>query len=266
MGLHHADDFLERFKDTYKVFITGELGTGKTLTSFMLADYFLREQWVDGVWANIGHRFPRADRLNRAFVIVDETADSADSRDFKNNQHALYSRYARKMNCWYAFPSVDAIDIRLRNLEVIRTMNVQVLPMTIWVYRWYYAMGGQGWFAVTNPEDYFGLYETGAVPIGDGGVTEAICAEFPEAIYEIINSRNKYKKLVDLFKGFVEDKRVSYGGRPVTSAVELDPILAEFRQRIEALEARVEELSGLASGATGIAGESESISKSGFRY
>jgi hypothetical protein len=263
VGFHHGDDFFEIFKDTFKVFITGELGTGKTLLAFALADYFLKEGWVDGVWSNIDHNLPPATRMHRAFVVVDETADSADSRDFKNNQHALYSRYARKMSCWYAFPSVDAIDIRLRNLEVIRTMNIQLLPITIWVFRWYYTLGDRGWFILTSPEDYFGMYETGAVPIGDGGVTEAICAEFPEAIYEILQTRNKYKRLVDLFKGLV-------GSDHAQSAFELSfkqqpgqnmqQALDEIMQRLEVLE------NGLATGSAGTAQEGASVSASGFRY
>ena len=198
--LINSTDFFQALLGMHDCAITGRKGSGKTLLSVVIADYLLRQNYITGVWANFAHSLPLADSLVNALIIVDEAAQWADSR-FSSMSYDLYSMWARKSNSIYLYPSVNAVDKRVRNLEVMRIYAIDLLPVQIWIYYWQSTYKQKGYFLLVNPEKYFGLYDTYGVPVDDGGTLEAIIAMYPDAVREMLEARsgNRIQKLFDRY-------------------------------------------------------------------
>jgi hypothetical protein len=248
-----AGRFLEALFGTGDVFITGMRGSGKTLLSFVLAHQAVKRKWVKGVWANIPHRYPPAESIESAAIIIDETAQVMDSR-WSAMSYDLYSMWARKMGSIFLYPSVNAIDKRCRNLEVIRVQEISILPVKIWEYRWKTTLKQEGKFWLFNPERYFNTYDTKIKPRGDGGVLEAIVALDPEAVKEILDARSG-----DRLERLLGDAGVEVGHRRMTTRISV----AEFRRlesRVRALEVQL----GYSGSVVGV-GSPETICGTEFR-
>jgi len=194
-GLHNADEFLEVLASERKCYIGGPLRSGKTLLAFVIADYWIRNNMARGVWANIPHSMPKAEALRDAVVIIDEGGQFATAHTDYSLVHDMYGRWAGKLNDLFLFPSVDKVQANLRNLSVIRVFDVDLLPVRLLFYRWAYTLGSSGWFVLTEPEHYFGIYDTLYKPINDGGTLEAIVAESPEAVVEMLEARRGLSQL-----------------------------------------------------------------------
>jgi len=208
----NAENFFEMFVQIRDVFITGRKGSGKTLLAFAMADYALQNRFVSGVFANIPHRFPVAQSVANAFVIVDESWQFIDNR-FSKSTYSFMGAWSRKTGSLWAFPSVYGVDLRVRNLQVERVADINLLPVRVWIYRWESVWGDKGHFALIRPERYYGTYDTRAIPVDDGGAVASLMSLVPESI-----------KLVHRGRQGGEDY-------PVVSSVD-----------IRSLEARVSEL------------------------
>lgn len=291
-GFWHDEDFWEAFSGIHTAFITGRLGSGKTLLSFAMAHRAMQLHFSSGVYANIPHAFPRNfvrgytvlqpgddevqtygafepvdplhDRMSieNAFVVIDEAWQIIDSR-YSVSNFSFYGAWSRKSNTFWTFPSVYAIDKRVRAMSVERVADIAVLPIRIWVYRWASADGRRGWFGLSRPELYFGTYKTRAVPLNDGGALDLLMAWAQrvagEGVLELVqrgNSRRREgKPASDVFT-----KRLEATNEKVSGVWQ---VVSIFGNRVDELEKRIVELeekvdvlgSSAASGASGVVGE-----------
>lgn len=174
-----ANSFLEYLLLFRFVWVRGTLGSGKTLVSVAIMDHLFRLGMVKGVVSNFPTVFPpyvgRDDGmvLDRG-VIFDEAWTMLDARNSFVNDTKSYGAFARKFRSYWIFPSVFQVDKRMRTLIVQRSGT---LPFQKgWVYRWWVDLDYdndfpiEGWFVLWNPQRYFGMYDTGYVPVDDGGI------------------------------------------------------------------------------------------------
>ncbi len=175
----NGEDFFESFSGVRDVFITGRKGSGKTLLAFAMADYALTNKFVKGVFANIPHNFPVARSVKDAFVIVDESWQFIDNR-FSKSTFSFMGAWSRKTGSLWAFPSVYGVDLRVRNLQVERIADINLLPIRAWLYKWVNCWGDKGHFLLVRPEEYYGTYDTKAIPVDDGGAVDSLMALVPE--------------------------------------------------------------------------------------
>lgn len=222
----NAEAFFETFTQIRDVFITGRKGSGKTFLAFAMAQYALENRFVAGVFANIQHELPKAPSVKDAFVIVDESWQFIDNR-FSKSTFSFMGAWSRKTNSLWAFPSVYGVDLRVRNLQCERIADINILPIRAWVYRWQNVWGDHGHFLLARPEAYYGLYDTKANPVDDGGAVDSLMSLVPEGA-----------KLVQRMGG-------GRGSRSVTNnefeGVPAVATLGDFR----ALQSRVAELERL---------------------
>jgi hypothetical protein len=177
----NAEDFFEVFTQIRDVFITGRKGSGKTLLAFAMAGYALDNHFVKGVFANIPHRYPVAPTVQDAFVIVDESWQFIDNR-FSKSTFSFMGAWSRKTSSLWAFPSVYGVDLRVRNLQVERIADIRLFPVRVWLYRWQNVWGDKGHFFLVRPEAYYGLYDTKAIPVDDGGAVDSLLSLVPEGL------------------------------------------------------------------------------------
>ncbi len=175
----NAEAFFESFTQIRDVFITGRKGSGKTLLSFAMARYALDNKFVAGVFANIPHAMPKAASVANAFVIVDESWQFIDNR-FSRGTYSFMGAWSRKTNSLWAFPSVYGVDLRVRNLQCERIADINLLPIRAWLYRWTNCWGDKGHFVLVRPEEYYGSYDTKAIPVDDGGAVDSLMSLVPD--------------------------------------------------------------------------------------
>jgi hypothetical protein len=230
----NGEDFFESFAGVRDVFITGRKGSGKTLLAFAMADYALKNKFVTGVFANIPHNFPVAKSVKDAFVIVDESWQFIDNR-FSKSTFSFMGAWSRKTGSLWAFPSVYGVDLRVRNLQVERIADINLLPVRAWLYKWSNCWGDKGHFMLVRPEQYYGTYDTKAIPVDDGGAVDSLLSLVPEG-----------SKLVQ--RGGGERKGRSYGTtESIVPIITLDDFKA-LAQRVVELERCVEELRAIQRG------------------
>lgn len=173
------DDFLDHMYQFRLCWVGGTLGSGKTLFSVALMDHMMRQGMVHGVVANFPTVFPTSmgpedGTLIGRGVIFDESWTHLDARNSAVNETKRYGAYARKIESYWLFPSVFPVDKRVRTLTVYRDGTIPVLGW--WIYRWMVELGhklfdgGGGTFYMTNPSQYFGMYDTKYLPTGDGKI------------------------------------------------------------------------------------------------
>lgn len=171
MAFSFASDFVDMFSRTRILYISGELGTGKTLLSFALADLLMSNGLVWGVWTNVNHSFPVRKQLTRTVFILDEGAEHMDARD-SASEFQGYGLYLRKLNSYFIVPCVNAPDKRARQMEAYRIADLSFLDLWLYGYK-SVNRKSSGWFMLTYPQDYFGKYDTRQIPDDDGGMSEA---------------------------------------------------------------------------------------------
>lgn len=182
-GFYGATDFFYNLLAYRILWIRGRLGGGKTLLSFAIADYLIRERLVSGgVIANVPHCLKLHDwreedeegirGIRGAVIIFDEAWEMLDRRSFMSNPRN-YGAFARKMDTIWLFPSVHPIDSRLSMFYAERTA-IYTLPVfgQIWRYRWgmdtsYQRISGAFWF---RPQRFFGLFDTRYIPVSDADI------------------------------------------------------------------------------------------------
>lgn len=211
MGFLFADEFIHTLR-LYRAFhLQGIYGSGKTLLSFALAEEFIRRGLVIGCISNIPCKFAPPDwreylpelgrprLINNLFLVVDEGGQFFDSRDFSTNDKTP-TMYLRKFDVILALPSVVPVDKRLSYLRVQRLARFSIpviqqiaivlsyvpiirwilkpllfLKEDFWVYNWMIEMGsdaGKGWFILTEPSSYFGMYDNKYCPDNDGDILQ----------------------------------------------------------------------------------------------
>jgi len=178
-----ADEFLYNFMSWRTLWIAGRLGGGKTALAVALADYLVQRKHAAGVIANFPHALPlhpwrepahdgRPRGIRGAVIIFDEAWQLLDRRTWQTNDRS-YGAYARKLETFWIFPSVFALDIRLSILSCRRQTMIQTPFFQAWLYKWaLHAPGVEhgGRFLWISPEKYFGTYDTRYVPIDDGDI------------------------------------------------------------------------------------------------
>jgi hypothetical protein len=251
----NGENFFESFAGVRDVYITGRKGSGKTLLAFAMADYALTNKFVKGVFANIPHNYPVAASVKDAFVIVDESWQFIDNR-FTKGTYSFMGAWSRKTNSMWAFPSVFGVDLRVRNLEVERIADLNLLPIRAWLYRWANCWGDKGHFLLVRPEQYFGTYDTKAIPVDDGGAVDSLMALVPEGV-----------KLVQ--RGGVSTvgkRRNGNGSDSSVMAVDSVATLETLVKRVDELERIVGGLRSLGDGPESIAGTGSARNSTSLRY
>jgi hypothetical protein len=75
---------------------------------------------------------------------------------------------------------VYGVDLRVRNLQCERIADINLLPIRAWLYRWQNVWGDKGHFVLALPEEYYGSYDTKAIPVDDGGAVDSLMSLVPE--------------------------------------------------------------------------------------
>ena len=238
----NAEAFFESYTQIRDCFITGRKGSGKTLLAFAMAGYALENKFVQGVFANIPHNYPPAASVANAFVIVDESWQFIDNR-FSKSTFSFMGAWSRKTNSLWAFPSVYGVDLRVRNLQCERIADINLLPVRAWLYRWTNCWGDKGHFLMVRPEQYFGTYDTKAIPVDDGGAVDSLFSLVPEGA-----------KLIQ--RG---GSRVTRGNGNGSTTEGMVPVgtygdYQTLAKRVDELERLVEELRGAYAGPERIGG------------
>jgi hypothetical protein len=172
-----ADDFLSMLLVYKAVWIQGRYGGGKTSLGVILAAWLLKMGHVKHVRSN----FPCSlstdiidlELLYDEALVVDETNAFIGDRKTADG----YANYLRKTNYYLIMPSVMPPHIKLTKFAVQRMFNGYRYGIPIWVYKWTLNYGNireKGNFAILNPDAVFGAYDTGAIPMSDGGISDGI--------------------------------------------------------------------------------------------
>lgn len=180
MALSFAGDFIDMLSRSRMLHVSGELGTGKTLLAFAVADVLLQNGLAWGVWTNIPHVFPKRHELTRTVIILDEAGEFMDARD-SASEHQAFGTALRKLNSYLLTPSVNRVDKRAIPLEAYRLADLSFLDWWLYGYK-SQTRKAAGWFLLEHPEDYFGLFDTRAMPDDDAGLTEAFNRIRPEKV------------------------------------------------------------------------------------
>lgn len=193
-----AEVFFSLLKSFRIYWGAGGFGSGKTAVSVLVAAELVSRGLVDKVVSNIdikgksgvndvvpdgckyysenlrkwyfpGQRLP----LENAAIVLDEAHLFLDSwRVAKDYVSAL-----RKANVYLLLPSIWPPHVRLRFLEVRRTLNLYAYGLPAWRYHWALTNGTiaeQGHFNVFRPDRMFGIYNTADFPADDGGIVDAM--------------------------------------------------------------------------------------------
>ena len=65
-------------------------------------------------------------------------------------------------------------------MQCERIADITLLPVRAWVYRWVNCWGDRGHFLLVRPEKYFGVYDTNAIPVDDGGAVDSLFSLVPD--------------------------------------------------------------------------------------
>lgn len=163
---------------TYRIAtIEGGYGTFKTALAFKLAHELLESGAVKYCVTNMpcvfrdkprDVQFDENGQLNVVIILDEGGIFLEDTRTAKK-----YLNFLRKMNVILIIPSAESPASRVRNLVVQRTFNAGVFGIPLL----FYAVSlNQGKikenisFQWVFPGEIFGIYDTGAAPISDGGI------------------------------------------------------------------------------------------------
>jgi len=165
------------FKDlenTSGLYVSGRLGSGKTLLAVAVSHYLETHWRVQGVTASFPVQWSRACTSWQWCFIIDEIAAAADGRNFKDKNQAkdLYTLIInlRKRGSTLLYTSAIAPDIRVRQLS-LRCWRSKAVGSLLWFYIWEYGPESvadqkkdvnyfSGIFALFNPRWLWGRYDT----------------------------------------------------------------------------------------------------------
>jgi hypothetical protein len=160
------------------VSIRGEMGFGKTLLAFAIAQKLLEDRYVDGVVSNVPNILPPhiwhddGTLLNRCMVFDEAGMLGLDSRTSITNTND-YGAFARKFGAIFIFPSVIPVDKRLRGVELYPLAKNKLTGMLTYGYQFAGQRDpDQEKEIKLNPKPYYGLYSTGYIPVDDCGMIE----------------------------------------------------------------------------------------------
>lgn len=168
-----GEEFLQAVKMYRILYLSGYMGSGKTLLSMAIAIEFWKRRWVDNVYSNLvlegdfDQGIPN--KIRSACVIYDEAWQELDSRDFRGSTAQRWSAYLRKRNIYLLLPSVHPVDTRMRTLQVQRKLKVGNL---FWMYAWVVDDGFSkinGWFILFDPIYFGNAYDHKEEPSYDRG-------------------------------------------------------------------------------------------------
>lgn len=229
--------FLQTFKAYKFCWLSGRVGGGKTSLAFYLAGSLFNEGRVNNIVSNIPSvisTFPHPEMPAKdSVLIVDEGGLYLKfSRDFETIAAML-----RKMNNYVILPSFIPPAREFRYLTVQREANlgrIIPLPVNIWIYTWRLRMGNveeTGWFAWSNPECVFGLYDSDAAPADDAGVTPWVEAYTKKRMV----SYNDYYSGKDKGKGSVKDTHEVRAGSDGSQRLVHSEVTNSIRDASEAM-------------------------------
>jgi hypothetical protein len=198
-----AETFFALVTSVRHVWGAGFFGSGKTLLAVLLAAELVARGLVERVYSNIdikgkapieeyvsqggiyhsknlrrsfleGERFPIED----AAIVLDEAHLFLDTWKVAKD----YMAALRKANLYMLMPSVWPPHLRLRSLEVRRTLNLYSFGVPGWWYQWSLTNGPtiaeKGTFLLWRPDRIFGVYNTADYPADDGGIIDAMAYTF----------------------------------------------------------------------------------------
>ncbi|MDZ4221192.1 MAG: hypothetical protein U1D70_19485 [Methylobacter sp.] len=177
MGLINGSGLIELASHYRIIWIQGRFGGGKTALAYQLAMELVRLGRVKYIISNVKDvvsdvpddvKLDEHDRLNTAIIADEGGVFLRYGRDVEE-----YLTMMRKLNIILIIPSVMPPSMRVRFFSVRRVMNLAVIGLPIWIYRWKLSYGGEVEkenFAWVDYKDIFGLYDTLGAPVDDGGI------------------------------------------------------------------------------------------------
>lgn len=172
-------NFFKVLKKHRTLFLTGEMGEGKTSLGTMIAIELRKRGAINHIWSNFPMRY--RDQIKPpvfdGVAVMDETHEFLDARNFQSNNASAYTGYSRKRNLYMIMPSVYSIDKRLRGLCIQRYYPLKNL---LWIYEWWEGEeekdSKKHRLAIWKPAEVFSCYdthaETGMIP--DAGYSDAL--------------------------------------------------------------------------------------------
>lgn len=167
------------------VHIDGRMGGGKTSLAFALAGELLERKFVRYCVSNIPNVWntrPKDMKIRYddngnpkldAVVIIDEAGDiMPTSRDAQRFIFGL-----RKLNVILLLPSFIEPSSIVRIMRIERIFNAQVVGLPAWAYKWSIKKGAtrdDGYFLWWRPSEIFGIYNSAAYPLTDGGFSKRL--------------------------------------------------------------------------------------------
>lgn len=166
-----ADTFLRLCFSYRIVWLSGRFGGGKTLLGFLLAYQMMNRYGLRYLFSNclsVWNDDPKTMKLREgrkcdAVLVLDEAGEFMETpSDVK-----AWVSFFRKTNLVLLLPSVRPPHHSVRFLTVQRILNLKVIGLPVWVYRWDLDSGANsdyGYFTLLFPERIFGVYDTDGFP------------------------------------------------------------------------------------------------------
>lgn len=163
--------------------LLGRVGSGKTLLAFYLAYRLVRLGYFRHIVSNIpcvwNTPLDRVDlrmdarghaSLDTVVVLDEGGLFLKTSRDTDK-----YLAFLRKFNVCILVPSVEPPASKLTKLSFQRVFNAGIIGIPAWQYMYslrYGQIKQQEHFWFINPPGMYGVYDTGAVPSSDEGISD----------------------------------------------------------------------------------------------
>lgn len=191
----NGDTFIMLMRQYRTCWLRGAYGTGKTALSCIIAAELYRQELIDNVISNIpiAGAIPPVAPLFRSAIIIDESHLFMD--DWKAAKR--YLTFVRKADLYILMPSVFPVNVRIRLFSVQRVFNGFLFGLPLWVFEWRLNDGAsseKGKFAVWRPNDVFGVYDTNAIPLDDGGIVDALEETYGITQFEQRRKRDQQKQ------------------------------------------------------------------------
>jgi len=225
-GLVGADQFLATFSLVRVMWISGYMGTGKTLLGVALFHEMYKRKLITGVISNIPTTLPLPDWerefLMHAGLLFDEAGVQMDARTSMANSRE-YGAYARKLDYYLISPSVIPVDKRIAHMRCERVFKLRygIIP-EIWIYRYTRTLGEDkivwGHFALIDPSQYFGMYDTDYIPMDDGDIGAA----WQRTVYEQVKRNPVGRQWTMSYRELLEHCQtlgVDTNGQPINTSL-----------------------------------------------
>jgi hypothetical protein len=158
--------------------ISGRFGGGKTALAYRAAYELVKSYGyryvvsnIKDVWKEPLDKIEILNDMADCVLIMDEGGIYLKyGRDVEE-----YLKLLRKLNIIILIPSVMPPSNRIRFFKVKRISNLQRIGVPLWVYKWSISDGFESFseqFYWWRPSEIFGVYDTKAPPIDDGGISQ----------------------------------------------------------------------------------------------